>query len=79
MIYFVDLCTYIIPDVYNNVQTREIQNFIQGNSAFDVVACHYHFEREANVTTRNMTKSLEHCLVLFAPMIPRYICLLFCY
>lgn len=36
---------YLMPIVYRNVQTGEICNCIQGNSAFHVVVCCYDCRR----------------------------------
>lgn len=48
-IYFVELCTYIIPNVYNNVQTRQIYELTQGNGAFILIACYCNFwDREVH-------------------------------
>lgn len=38
---FVELCTYVIPGVSNNVQTQRNPYFIQGSSAFHLVTCCY--------------------------------------
>lgn len=32
LVYFAELCTYIIPNVSNNVQTRRIPQVAQGNN-----------------------------------------------
>lgn len=34
VLYAVELCPYIIPNVCNEVQTREIHMFTQGDSSF---------------------------------------------
>ena len=48
-IYFVKLCTYIIPNVYNNVQTRQIHELTQGKGAFILTAGYYNsWDREVH-------------------------------
>lgn len=40
VLYFIEMCSFIIPDVSDNVQTREINKFLQSHGVFHEVAHH---------------------------------------
>lgn len=42
VIYFVEACTYVIPNISN--KPREMCYFIQGNGVFQLVVCLYTFQ-----------------------------------
>ena len=48
----VDLCTYMIPNVSNDSQTREIHKSTQHHVVFSLVACCCNFQ-EREVSKRN--------------------------
>lgn len=69
-IHFVELCTYLIPNVYNNVQTRQIHELTQGNGAFILIACYRNFwdrevhERDIEKKIQNITSSVNICVTI---------------
>ena len=44
VLYVVELCSYIIPNVSYNVQTRGIHPYPQGDGAFHLFSCAYNFQ-----------------------------------